>query len=101
MGRAIGSIIAEAGLIVVGFLPMRTAHEVNKYLNAVSEAFETMGTSWAEFAAGNTVGGIEAIYWGLRDITDSLMPSSIKDNVITTQSFRLSILFWATSASIS
>eukprot|EP00929_Paragymnodinium_shiwhaense_P003696 TRINITY_DN1042_c1_g2_i1.p1 TRINITY_DN1042_c1_g2~~TRINITY_DN1042_c1_g2_i1.p1 ORF type:complete len:770 (+),score=130.45 TRINITY_DN1042_c1_g2_i1:76-2385(+) len=80
--RAIGSIIAEAGALVVSFLPAMTAVEVNKYLNAVVEAFETMGLSWAEFAAGRTVEGIEAIYWGLRSITDSLMPDSIKNNEV-------------------
>eukprot|EP00929_Paragymnodinium_shiwhaense_P046608 TRINITY_DN23728_c0_g1_i2.p1 TRINITY_DN23728_c0_g1~~TRINITY_DN23728_c0_g1_i2.p1 ORF type:complete len:484 (+),score=90.63 TRINITY_DN23728_c0_g1_i2:76-1527(+) len=80
--RAIGSIIAEAGALVVSFLPPMTAVEVNKYLNAVVEAFETMGVSWAEFAAGRTVEGIEAIYWGLRSITDSIMPDSIKNNEV-------------------
>lgn len=80
--RAIGSIIAEAGALVVSFLPPMTAVEVNKYLGAVVEAFETMGVSWAEFAAGRTVEGIEAIYWGLRSITDSIMPDSIKNNEV-------------------
>jgi hypothetical protein len=80
--RAIGSIIAEAGNIVTGFLPGNTGAEVKKYLNAIAEAFETMGVSWQKFAEGRTAEGIEAVYWGLRSITDSVMPDAIKDNEV-------------------
>eukprot|EP00929_Paragymnodinium_shiwhaense_P104671 TRINITY_DN6929_c0_g1_i1.p1 TRINITY_DN6929_c0_g1~~TRINITY_DN6929_c0_g1_i1.p1 ORF type:complete len:764 (-),score=122.55 TRINITY_DN6929_c0_g1_i1:485-2776(-) len=80
--RAIDSIIQEAGTIVMEFLPIQTAIEVEKYLNAVSEAFDTMGISWDEFANGRIVDGIEAVYWGLRGITDGLMPEVLKDNEI-------------------
>eukprot|EP00927_Polykrikos_kofoidii_P030890 TRINITY_DN26571_c0_g1_i1.p1 TRINITY_DN26571_c0_g1~~TRINITY_DN26571_c0_g1_i1.p1 ORF type:complete len:591 (+),score=70.19 TRINITY_DN26571_c0_g1_i1:105-1877(+) len=76
--RAIGGIIGQAAAIAVSFLPPQTSVEVSKYLNAVQEALETMGTSWDEFAKGNTVKGIEAVYWGLRSITDGLMPDSVK-----------------------
>merc|ERR1712232_955988 len=56
--------------------------EVKKYLNAIAEAFETMGVSWQKFAEGRTAEGIEAVYWGLRSITDSVMPDAIKDNEV-------------------
>jgi len=80
--RAVGSIINEAGIIVSNFMMPETGSEVVKYLSAVNQAFVTLGESWDAFAEGKTVDGIESIYWGLRSITDGLMPDILKDNEI-------------------
>jgi hypothetical protein len=79
--RAIGSIIGEAG-VICRFLPPDVGMEVRKYLDVVVESFDTMSTSWDEFSKGNTVDGIEAIYWGLRTITSSFIPDVLKDNEV-------------------
>jgi len=82
LARGINTIINEAGVLVSGFLPPQTGKEVLKYLDALTDAMEAMGTSWDAFAKGQTVPGIEAVYWSLRNITNDLMPAAIKDNKV-------------------
>jgi hypothetical protein len=80
--RAISSILGEAGSLVSNFLPSETGMELRKYLDAISEAFETLGSSWDDFAKGRTVEGIETIYLGLKGVTDYLIPDAWKNNTI-------------------
>eukprot|EP00928_Gymnodinium_smaydae_P052149 TRINITY_DN3591_c0_g2_i1.p1 TRINITY_DN3591_c0_g2~~TRINITY_DN3591_c0_g2_i1.p1 ORF type:complete len:486 (-),score=97.14 TRINITY_DN3591_c0_g2_i1:408-1865(-) len=78
--RAIGSIIGEASTLVSSLLPAETGAQIVTYLGAVEDAFEAIGLSWDEFAKGNTVGGIEAAYAGLRSTADSLLSDALKND---------------------
>jgi len=80
--RAISTIIGESGIVVSSFLPTDLREEVMKYLRAVVETLDAMGSSWDEFSKGNTVEGIEAIYWGLRGVTDSVMPDELRNDEV-------------------
>jgi len=76
--RAISSILEEAVLVVNNWLPQNTAMEINKYLDSFADMVDAMGASWGDFTDGKTVDGVESIYWGLRSVTDSLLPDSVK-----------------------
>lgn len=78
--RAIASVFSDVGGVVVDFLPPKTAVEVNKYLDAIADTFDAMGSSWGDFADGKAVDGVESLYWGLRSVTDALVPDDVKNN---------------------
>jgi hypothetical protein len=80
--QAIASILGEAGSLISSFLPEETGTELRKYLSAVSEAFEAVGSSWDEFARGRTAEGIETLYLGLKGIADDLIPDAWKNNTV-------------------
>jgi len=80
--QAIASILGEAGSLISNFLPEETGTELRKYLSAVSDAFEAVGSSWDDFARGRTAEGIETLYLGLKGIADDLIPDAWKNNTI-------------------
>eukprot|EP00928_Gymnodinium_smaydae_P080042 TRINITY_DN63842_c0_g1_i1.p1 TRINITY_DN63842_c0_g1~~TRINITY_DN63842_c0_g1_i1.p1 ORF type:complete len:647 (+),score=91.34 TRINITY_DN63842_c0_g1_i1:69-1943(+) len=78
--RAIGSIFGEASTMVSSVLPGEASVQIARYLGAVEDAFESVGASWDEFAKGNTIDGVAAVYAGLRRTTAGLLPASLKND---------------------
>jgi len=74
--RAVSSIINLAGASATGYLPRETSVEMGGLLDGLVEIFEAMELSWDEFTKGNTVQGIEVVYWSLQSVSLRFMPSS-------------------------
>jgi len=72
--RAITTLIDEVSGVITNFLPPKTGVEVMKYLDAITDALQYVSDSWESFHRGDTVSGIESVYFGLRNITDDLIP---------------------------
>mmetsp|Transcript_24175 Transcript_24175/g.50256 ORF Transcript_24175/g.50256 Transcript_24175/m.50256 type:complete len:515 (+) Transcript_24175:22-1566(+) len=75
---ALSQILSQASDTALDRMPGDLATEVSSYLEALNRAFASVGEAIREFDAGDTLGGIEEIYFGLRNATQGLIPSSIR-----------------------
>jgi hypothetical protein len=77
---AVSDILNLLGEGVVEFVPMRTAQEVIKYVDAVADVLGALGTSWAGFENGQEAQAIEDLYAGLRAALDNVLPANLKND---------------------
>eukprot|EP00440_Ansanella_granifera_P022086 gb/GFBE01023985.1/.p1 GENE.gb/GFBE01023985.1/~~gb/GFBE01023985.1/.p1 ORF type:complete len:507 (+),score=124.10 gb/GFBE01023985.1/:1-1521(+) len=75
---AVSQILSQASDVVLDLVPEDLGKEISGYIETLNKAFAALGEAVREFEDGDTVGGVEAIYWGLRNATESLVPPSLQ-----------------------
>ncbi|OLP78821.1 hypothetical protein AK812_SmicGene40962 [Symbiodinium microadriaticum] len=58
--------------MVVDMVPGPLASTISRALDAVNKAFAAVGEALAEFRDGDTLGGLQALYYGLRNASQGL-----------------------------
>jgi hypothetical protein len=77
---ALSLIFSHVSDEVLDQLPGDLATEISNYLESLNKALEGLGEAMRAFDAGDTLGGIEQIYFGLRNATESLVPPSLQSD---------------------
>lgn len=79
---AISAIFGKVVTVTSLLIAPETSALIIKYLNALIETIQALGTSWAAWAMGRTVDGIASLYSSLRTMTDVFIPNSTKNGTI-------------------
>merc|ERR1712157_691916 len=79
---ALSQILSRASDLVLNSVPGELAKDMSRYLDSLNAAFASLGEAIRQFEDGDTLGGVEAVYFGLRNATESLLPLSVTDNAV-------------------
>jgi len=72
---AVSQVLVQASDMVVDMVPGPLAGTISRALDAVNKAFAAVGEALAEFRDGDTLGGLQALYYGLRNASQGLWSS--------------------------
>ncbi|CAE7367806.1 unnamed protein product [Symbiodinium pilosum] len=79
---AVSQVLVRSSDMVAGFVSEPLANTISRVLDAVNKAFAAVGEALTEFRDGDTVGGLQAIYYGLRNATQGLWGSDSNDTIL-------------------
>lgn len=74
---ALSQIFSRVSDTTLDVLPGDLSTEISNYLEALNKAFAALGDAMRAFDSGDTLGGIEQLYFGLRSATEGLVPPSL------------------------
>lgn len=79
---AVSQILEGASDTVLNLVPGGLGRDISQYLEALKNAFGSVGEALVAFEEGNTLGGVEAVYFGLRNASETIIPESLRDNEV-------------------
>jgi len=77
---AIGDILTTLSDGVMKFVPHETALEIVRYVDAVGDILNAVGSSWIGFESGKEVQAIEDLYSGIRAAVEQMIPEAIRND---------------------
>jgi hypothetical protein len=75
---AVTEILSRASDTVLNLVEGDLGKEISRYIDGLKDAFASVGEALVLFEDGDTVGGIEAVYFGLRNATEEVVPESLR-----------------------
>jgi hypothetical protein len=78
--EAVSGILDRAVGVVSNSAPQLLGREITTYLRSLKDTVGSLGEAIVDFENGDTVGGIEDLYFGLRRATEPLLPAELKND---------------------
>jgi hypothetical protein len=79
---AVSEILSRASEIVLNLVEGDVGRDISHYLTGLSDAFASVGEGLVAFEDGNAVAGIEAVYYGLRNASETVVPKDLRDEEV-------------------
>jgi len=80
---AVSQVLIYASDMVVDMVEGQLATTISRCIDTINRAFASIGEALNEFRDGDTLGGLQAIYYGLRNATQALWGTDGNETVLS------------------